>query len=296
MKLNVVFPGWPGRERAEPPQLKTFAPGKYLHSDQPKEQRIILFIIWLPVLLLLFPGCISLYYAPNSQNVPMFKEKNETEASLAFQFGTLTVGCDADLAYSFTNHFGIMANYNHWSAKKRSMLPNSDAEFHISGKSDLIEMGAGYFLPFKDRFVFEAYGGGGWGGVKNEYESQGESRLSYNRYFIQPSCSYYNKKVSLAFSMRLSGIDYRRITFDPGIDFFDSYDLEYIIDNPFSLYLEPAFTFRVGGEKLKFQFQVVVSDNLNTPDLIYEPLCITTGLIVLFPNKKENSNNLDKKQ
>ena len=236
--------------------------------------------------IFLFTGCISLYYAPNSQNVPMFKEKNETEASLAFQFGTLTLGCDADFAYSVTNHLGLMVNYNHWGAKKRSLLPNSDIEYEISGKNDLIEVGAGYYLPFQEKFVFEVYGGGGWGGVKNEYESRLESKLNYNRYFIQPSCGYYNKKVNLIFSLRLSGIDYNRIKYDPGIDESDKYDLEYIIDYPFAMYLEPAFTFRVGGEKLKFQFQVVISDNLNTPDLVYEPLCITTGLILVISNKK----------
>ncbi len=242
--------------------------------------------------IFLFTGCISLYYAPNSQNVPMFKEKNETEASLAFQFGTLTLGCDVDMAYSFTNHFGMMVNYNHWGAKKRSLLPNSDIEYEISGKNDLIEVGAGYYLSFQGKFVFETYGGVGWGGVKNEYESHLESKLNYNRYFIQPSCGYYNKHINLIFSLRFSGIDYNRIKYDPGIDVSDSYDLEYIIDYPFALYIEPAFTFRAGGEKLKFQFQVVVSDNLNTPDLIYEPLCITTGLIVLFPNKKGQKDNM----
>jgi hypothetical protein len=180
----------------------------------------------------------------------------------------------------------MMVNYNHWGAKKRSLLPNSDIEYEISGKNDMIEVGAGYYLPFQGKFVFETYGGVGWGGVKNEYESNLESKLNYNRYFIQPSCGYYNKHINLIFSLRFSGIDYNRIKYDPGIDVSDSYDLEYIIDYPFALYIEPAFTFRAGGEKLKFQFQVVVSDNLNTPDLVYEPLCITTGLIVLFPNKK----------
>jgi hypothetical protein len=126
----------------------------------------------------------------------------------------------------------------------------------------------------------------GWGGVKNEYESNLESKLNYNRYFIQPSCGYYNKHINLIFSLRFSGIDYNRIKYDPGIDVSDTYDLEYIINYPFALYIEPAFTFRAGGEKLKFQFQVVVSDNLNTPDLVYEPLCITTGLILVISNKK----------
>jgi hypothetical protein len=243
------------------------------------------------IFILMFSSCISLYYAPNSQNVPLFTGKNETEASLAIQFGSLTLGCDIDLAYSVTNHLGLMANYNHWGAKKKSMLPNSDVEFEISGKSDLFELGAGYFLPFRDKFVFEVYGGMGWGGVKNEYESSKESKLTFNRYFLQPSCGYYNKKVNLAFSLRLSGVDYKHFKFDPGVDTDDKSDLQYIMDSPFAFYLEPAFTFRVGGEYLKFQFQVAISENLNNPDLVYEPLCITAGLIAIFPNKKEKTKN-----
>ena len=110
----------------------------------------------------------------------------------------------------------------------------------------MIEVGAGYYLPFQDKFVFEAYGGGGWGGVKNEYESNLESKLNYNRYFVQPSCGYYHKRLNLIISLRLSGIDYNRIKYDPGISGSDKHDLEFITDYPFSLYLEPAFTLRLG--------------------------------------------------
>jgi len=286
MKKTANFNGWSDREEILTPPLKTSSGRKGSFYSQPEWKRRVIFFFWLPILILFCTGCISLYYAPNSQNVPMFKEKNETEASLAFQIGTLTVGCDVDMAYSFTNHFGMIVNYNHWGAKKRSLLPNSDIEYEISGKNDLIEVGAGFYLPFQGKFVFETYGGVGWGGVKNEYESNLESKLNYNRYFIQPSCGYYNKKVNLIFSLRFSGIDYNRIKYDPGIDESDKYDLEYIIDYPLSFYIEPAITFRVGSEKFKWQVQIVYSDNLNTPELVYEPLCITTGLIVLFPNKK----------
>lgn len=238
------------------------------------------------IFTLLFTGCISLYYAPNSHNVPMFKGKNETEASLAFQFGYFTSGINTDFAYSVTNHFGFMVNYNYWNANGHRSLADSVEFLDISGKSNLVELGAGYFLPFSNKFIFEAYGGVGWGRVKNEYDIWVDSKVNYNRYFIQPSFGYYNKKVELVFSTRLIGLACNRIEFDSKLSQTDIEDLNYITNNPFSLFLEPAFTFRVGGKHVKFQFQVVVSDNLNTPELMYDPLCINTGLIVFFPNKK----------
>lgn len=286
MKKTSNFTSYSKGEGARFSLLKK-AKSKHLYYEIPKCKSIIVCCCWLPVILLLCPGCISLYYAPNSQNVPMFTGKNQTEASLAFQFGTLTLGCDADFAYSFTNHFGLMVNYNHWSAKKRTTLFHSDEEFVVTGISDMVEVGAGYYLPFQDKFVFETYGGGGWGGVKTDYESQRNSKLKYNRYFIQSSCGYYYKKLNLILSLRLCGIDYNRLEYDPGISGSDKQDLEFITDNPFSLYLEPAFTLRLGGDKVKFQYQVVFSDNLNTPELLYEPLCATIGLVFLFPNKKD---------
>lgn len=274
------------RDETNEDPLKYIAAIKDSFDTFPKQKRVVCSFFLLLLYCLLCHGCISLYYAPNSQNVPMFTRKNETESSLAFQFGTLTYGCDASLAYSVSNHIGLIANYNHWGAKKKSMLPNSDVEFHITGKSDFFEAGAGYFLPFQEKFVFEVYGGMGQGNVRNIYENRSESKMNFNRYFIQPSCGYYNRIVNLAFSLRLSEVDYRKFSFDPQLETGDKLDIEYIMDEPFALYLEPAFTFRVGGENLKFQLQVELSDNLNSPDLVYEPLCITVGLLAVFPNKK----------
>jgi hypothetical protein len=246
--------------------------------------------LWSAVFIFLFPGCISLYYAPNKQNVPMFTEKNVAEASAAFQMGTLTSGYDVDVAYSITNHFGMLANYNHWSAKEKMMLPQSEVEYYISGKGNLIELGAGYFMPFMEKFVFEVYSGMGLGDVRNDYEINTTSKINYNRYFIQPSCGYYNKRVNLIFSTRLSGVDYKSVNFDDNLEAGDLIDLENIRNNPFALFMEPAFTLRVGGKYLKFQFQASISDNLTTPELIYEPLCITAGLIGILPIKNVKKN------
>ena len=71
-----------------------------------KKQLIAL--LFLPVL---FCSCSHYYYVPNSQNVPLFREKNEYRFSGTLAGVEESSSKELQAAYSVTDHIGVMANF-----------------------------------------------------------------------------------------------------------------------------------------------------------------------------------------
>lgn len=74
------------------------------------------------------------------------------------------------------------------------MLP-ARKMFHYSSrfKSHLTEFGLGYYLPFKNKFLFETYGGYGKSWIENHYDyfvGNGYSTLGSSCFFIQPAFTF----------------------------------------------------------------------------------------------------------
>jgi hypothetical protein len=133
----------------------------------------------------------------------MFAEAAEFAGSVA-----VSSGVDVQTAYSLTDHVAIMANAN---AVFKEYTPEGKESFnrqHFFG-----EGGLGYFTRTKT-MRFELYGGYGMG-QGNSYESFyffGKEELvakgKYSRIFIQPSIGTDNKKFNLAFTARISMVDF----------------------------------------------------------------------------------------
>src|SRR6187402_766769 len=112
-------------------------------------------------------GCYSIYYAPNAQNVPMFREKKDARISAAYcvtddgtGYNSLQ-GLEIQSAYAMGNHFAIMANGFIAESSESDELYSSGIRH---GNTNLLEMGAGYFTPLtKKKLGIEIYGGMGSG-------------------------------------------------------------------------------------------------------------------------------------
>ena len=110
-------------------------------------------------------SCIHYYYAPNTNNVPLFKEKNE--ARVAVQYvetgGDVNLesaeGIELQTAYALSKNAAVQLNF------LSAGTSNEDG----SGSGTYIEAAGGYFKPFgkTKKFVFETYAGFGLGGVNN---------------------------------------------------------------------------------------------------------------------------------
>jgi hypothetical protein len=222
------------------------------------------------------------------QNVPLFNSRNQAHLMAGYRFGLYSRGWDIQTAYSITDHLGIAANYNHFGAQYKDWEINTDIDDgHFRG--DLFEFGLGYFIPITDKFIFETYGGMGWGGVRNEfsnYLSDLESKVNYNRYFVQPAIGWRHPKVSLALSTRLGMVHYTGYTQNDPNNQYGMYDLMGLEHNPCWL-LEPAFTFRGGGKVVKFQAQVCLSFDLNNEEFNYDPFSFSFGVVATLGGKKK---------
>lgn len=229
-------------------------------------------------------SCSSLYYAPNAQNVPVFKEKKEARISAAYYIaddGTgynPIEGIEVQSAYAAGKHFAIMVN----GFKARSV---EDDEMYASGlrhqQAQLIELGAGYFKPFnKDKLVVEVYGGLGLGEFKNRFIISNDSTLTihssvnFKRYFIQPSIGYSSSHLSVAFSLRLAGLAYDE---KPEIDLGKFYFL-----------VEPCVTFRAGWKSVKFHSQLQLSNNLTDTNFPQHRISLNLGICLSLPAKKNS--------
>jgi hypothetical protein len=232
-------------------------------------------------------SCAPCYYAPSAHNVPLLQEKKDFRASGAVKFGNRTIGYDFQGAVAASNHIGIMLNYSHYSGRK-SLLDETNL---TNSKSNMVEIGAGYFLPFGEKFVFETFAGYGTAKVKSTHDSyldyKGSEVHSWSL-FLQPTVGMHQKHVELAFSTRFRMLDFNNVEFMQYQGGQPDESLANLENAPMSFFVEPAFTFRAGGEKIKYQLQVgfaaPLSEN-NVPD--FDPFNLNMGLIFSLKGKKE---------
>ena len=188
-------------------------------------------------------GCATVYYAPNSHNVPLFQAKGEWRAAAAFNgegsfFGSNTNGGDFQAAYAITDKVGLMAN--------GYVASKADEETGEGGRGRLFEGGVGYYGPVSERFVFETYAGAG-GGTLSYVDRSGAGRASVNasRIFLQPSIGFTSKWFDAALSVRMVGLHYVGIP-EHLTDGRLADAAREIAENKSSFLTEPALTLRAG--------------------------------------------------
>lgn len=214
-----------------------------------------------PVLLLVIcsSSCVHYYYAPNSNNVPLLKEKGEgriqaSYTSTATQDNENTAnGFELQSAYATGNCFALQFNLMHVS----------ETEDEGSGSGTYAEAAAGYFKAIGPRrhLVFEAYGGLGYGGVKNEFSDNGVAKTSIFKFFAQPSFGYTSKYFDAAVSSKFSlvNLGYGSATISKDNDPYD-YDYVESLKGGKSYFLwEPGLMLRGGFPNVKLSLQVTYS-------------------------------------
>ena len=111
------------------------------------------------IFLIAFPlsSCSPQFYTPNTQNVPLISEKGDNRLSVAGN------GNQVELqgAYGITDAFAVQANGG-WFLPRKEDNGNG-------GSGNFFELGAGYYTPVMDHFIFETYGLIGFGSMKNNF-------------------------------------------------------------------------------------------------------------------------------
>lgn len=246
-------------------------------------------------------GCYPIYYAPNTQNIPVMKEKGQTNLSIGINGTYSTNGFELQGAYGLTDNIALQANAD-W------VNSADDMEYNSSGRGNIIEFGGGYYKKISKSFVFETYGLIAFGKTQYEQTSEGTGEYGYvkthfTRFGAQPSISFSSKYFNASLSTRLSNVIYNNIS---GNYLFNDYEnsgyyitaAEYIQANNSQWFAEPAITLQGGFENIKLQLQYTLSYNLGDQyfyDNFQEWDMISLGLKVEFQTKnaaKPNENDI----
>ncbi len=225
----------------------------------------------LCIMLVWCCSCHHYYYVPTTQQVPLFQEKNEFHGNAILAGQTNSSSKELQAAYSFSNHLAVEAQYMHVSNALDSDSSGFSSGHYIGG-------GLGYFTAIgaRRRGVFEIFGGFGVNEQSHTYIDKIPSNvrvanadLSFSKIYIQPTLGIKKHGVEFAYSMRLSAVNFTRITHNfsaSDINQIEYDKLKALGNAPFSLVLEPAFTIRVGWKQVKFQLQFQSSENLSHRD------------------------------
>jgi hypothetical protein len=250
---------------------------------------ILVIAIWIVICLY---GCSfpHYYYTPGIQNVPMFREKNEFSGLVAGSFGT-TACFELQGGYAFPRNVALLSGF------MAGGIDRSDDTYTDFMKIRYFEGAIGYYKSTVDPFIFEIYGGGGGGSqshafTHSEYDGwliwnkypDGNADISFSKIFLQPDIGLRYKHFSASFSCRISRLYFSNITFDTQ---YRQVELNLIDQNREQWFLEPGFTFRGGGESVKFMMQFGFAANISNPDMMYEKFRFGFGLGFNIGQKKE---------
>ena len=242
---------------------------------------------------LLSTSCVHYYYAPNTNNVPLFKEKGEGRlqaqfTSTAGQGSTETAdGFEIQTAYALGNHSALQLNFFHASGNE---------EEYGSGSGNYIEAASGYFKPFaKNHMVFETYSGLGFGNVNNIYKSSygnyitEDAKTFITKFFVQPSIGFTSRYFNAAFSSKFSFVNLglKHSTLSKENNLYDYDYVESLRKGKSYFFWEPGLMLRSGFEHVQVIMQltetVLTNDN--------EPISNTSfslGIAIPFNTKPKS--------
>ncbi|MGB3463742.1 MAG: hypothetical protein WBA74_00655 [Cyclobacteriaceae bacterium] len=190
---------------------------------------------------------------PSSQNVPLHKEKNEVKVAGSVGTSLEVNSYDVQASATISDNLAVMIN----TQIVRGI--NSERFDEFFGTGHMFELAVGYYNPYAKNLTFEAFLGAGGGVVLSEYEDNLQSRISYNRIFLQPQIGHSSEYIDFAISSRIVLLNYDRPTFSmiPPEDILS--ETNELSRRGARVLLEPAMTMRAGKGPVKFQLQIVLS-------------------------------------
>ncbi|MFY7839433.1 MAG: hypothetical protein ACOVP7_04105 [Lacibacter sp.] len=179
------------------------------------------------LLSILFSSCtlFRFAYSPTIQQIPAFKEKNESR--IAASVASSAVGTENSYslqgAYAVSDHFALTAAWN-GSLRSQDELTtttnNSTTTEVVKYNRTSAEFGAGIFYPVsKDKqLFFELYGGYGFGtnditdNMTTNSGANGFHKSKTNRFYFQPSFSFHpGNNFTITPALRFTSIGYTAI-------------------------------------------------------------------------------------
>jgi hypothetical protein len=229
---------------------------------------------FIVVVALLATSCSPLY-VPATRNVPLFREQGEFQGSVY-----LTTGIDAQLAYAVSDNIAVMGNgsflFNKVTEPEEYTRSNTFFEgglgYYSVSKKSRIELFAGYGFgsgtSFSQYYFFTPYFG------QKDLVATGK----FNRIFIQPSIGTNGRDFNMAFTPRISIVDFTEFSSN------DNDPVNSVItikpDEKPRVFIEPALTGKVPiAGNLQGVFQLGLAVPLSSDVFFdYVPLQFSLGI------------------
>jgi len=249
-------------------------------------------ILFLSAGLLVFlNSCTTQMYVSNSVNAPLLKEKGEVQVNITQN--------DLQASAALGKNFAVMANGFYMNYKDNNSNYKHDG---ILGEAAL-----GYFKPYKNNLVFEAFAGAGGGRISKQQmftDNNNNSYLAYfnaeaTKVFIQPDIGYKTKFFDAVFSSRFSGVKYT--SFDqqnyPEVELHNDYLDNNNLLGPLFIFAEPAVTLRGGYKFVKLQFQYGLTINMTPNDIKHADNFSSLGVVIniakWYNNNKDDNGKIE---
>ncbi len=224
-------------------------------------------------------SCTRYYYMPATHSVPLFTRQGDLKLSAGAGCGESTYSFDMQGAYSILDHFSVSVGCMGIGSQEEKLFNEPD------GLS--FDAAAGLYLPLSKGIVFETYGGiGGYnqhnqsGGSNNAYPSD----VTAMRLFLQPDVGYVSRKFEIAFSSRITKLNFTKVKQDLVAGTNDYIRLTQISRDKMYTLVEPAITVRFGGEDLKFQVQLIKPfPEEFKGERLFDTFHVNVGFIMTFP-------------
>ena len=240
---------------------------------------------------LLLAACTPVFYSPPSQHIPLLTHEKEFTASGAYMAGGSVGGFDVKAAYAVSPHMAVLGSVH-------GFVPGSKKDNNGSyGSGGIIDVGAGYFIPFSGKFVFETYGFLGYGWMKNSFPGSVASHPGTDGLLsagllnigVQPSVGYKSKYFEAAFSTKMGLVSYTGIKGNlvtiNNDQTMDGNQQTYLNANKNNFMIEPALTVGGGWEFLKVQAQFGQSLNVSNSSFPQDKGWISIGLSYRVPRQ-----------
>lgn len=252
-------------------------------------------IFTINIISFLSVSCVTSYYTPSAHHVPLFQDKGEFSVQ-----GTVNTNglLDGEIAYAITNNVAIMGGISLNGSKEISNFEKASGS-HLN-------LAVGYFTPLVGKnTMFQLYGGMERGGYNYSYKTidrlnflgngnysisymdVGTANYAFNKFYLMPSFGYTHQIFDFAFSLRMAHLSFAKV--ENNVTKQNTYaykTVEGLRDIGNSILFEPAITWRVGWENLKWQTQVGWSVNASNVDPIYfDGLVFSTGLYFIITNR-----------
>ncbi len=238
------------------------------------------------IVVFIITGCTGVQYVSIPKYVPLNTHKGELNTT--FSLNNFKVG------YSLSDYFSIFAiGYFNKRTLGENLLLDGGKENsgHIYSGSETFEANIGVsFFSFKNKFVYEALIGGGYGTLGYRYHVDSREDFLFDMDskiivgFIQPNIGIiFNQYVNLAVSFNITGKHYiNNSILEMGDMTIQPAEIKGVINEPSInfIFFEPCFTIRAGTKLVKCEFQFIPIFQCTKATILYNNPSVYLGVNV----------------